>query len=174
MKTRGSGILLHVTSLPSPYGIGDLGPEAYRFADFLTDAGQRFWEVLPLSPTGGIYGHSPYSSFSTFAGNSLLISPELLCRDGLLTRSELEDAPSFPDHYVDYGSVAAFKEKLFALAFERFQNRGRERRGNWTAFCEQQSSWLEDSALFAVLKREFPLGSWRNWPPELRERKTGH
>jgi len=173
MKSRGSGILLHVTSLPSPYGIGDLGPEAYRFADFLAGAGQRFWEVLPLSPTLGVHGHSPYSSHSAFAGNPLLISPELLCREGLLTRAELEEAPAFPDRHLDYGKVVAFKEKLFSLAFERFQSRGRTWRGSWTAFCEQQASWLEDSALYTALKREIPSETWQDWPSELRDRKPG-
>jgi len=173
MKQRGSGILLHVTSLPSSYGIGDLGDGAYQFADFLAEAGQSFWQILPLSPTLAIHRHSPYSSFSAFAGNPLLISPEYLCRDGLLTRAELEAAPTFSTNRVDYEKAAAFKEQLFAVAFERFRSRGRGRVGSWIAFCEQQASWLEDYALFAVLKREFPLGSWRNWPPELRERKPG-
>jgi 4-alpha-glucanotransferase len=171
MNTRGSGILLHVTSLPSPCGIGDLGPGACRFVDFLADAGQRFWEILPLSPTLGSYGHSPYSSFSAFAGNPLLISPELLCREGLLNRVELEEMPVFPGNVVDYGRAAACKEKLLSLAFERFRGRGRPWRGSWIDFTEQQASWLEDYALFAALKGEFPSGTWAMWPPELRDRK---
>lgn len=171
MIRRASGILLHVTSLPSPYGIGDLGTGAYRFVDFLAETGQSFWQVLPLSPTAAVHSHSPYSSFSAFAGNPLLISPELLCRDSLLTRTELETAPSFSSDRVDYGIVAAFKEQLFTLAFDRF--RSGKRRGDWTAFCEQQNFWLADYALFAALKREFPHGTWQSWPPELRDRKRG-
>jgi len=173
MKPRGSGILLQVTSLPSSYGIGDLGDGAYQFADFLAEAGQSFWQILPLSPTLAIHRHSPYSSFSAFAGNPLLISPEYLCRDGLLTRAELEAAPTFSTNRVDYEKAAAFKEQLFAVAFERFRSRGRGRVGSWIAFCEQQASWLEDYALFAVLKRELPQGTWHSWPPELRDRKPG-
>ena len=96
MKNRGSGILLHITSLPSPYGIGDLGPWAYRFADFLTQAGQTYWQVLPLTPTDQGSGNSPYSSLSAFAGNTLLISPELLCEAGLLSREEISPPPFSP------------------------------------------------------------------------------
>jgi 4-alpha-glucanotransferase len=97
MNKRGSGILLHITSLPSSYGVGDLGPGAYRFADFLTGAKQTTWQVLPLNPTYPIYGNSPYSSISAFAGNTLLISPDLLIEEGLLSREDLEPVPPFPE-----------------------------------------------------------------------------
>jgi 4-alpha-glucanotransferase len=166
INQRGSGILFHLTSLPSPYGIGDLGDEAFRFADLLADAGQSFWQILPLSPTSAVHGHSPYSSFSAFAGNPLLISPEGLYRDGLLTRVEIEASPAFPQKRVDYGKAAAFKESLFNLAFERF----RGRRKGWSDFCEQQASWLEDHALFVALKKELSQRTWQAWPPELRDR----
>ena len=96
MMRRGSGILLHITSLPSPFGIGDLGPWAYRFADFLAETKQSFWQVLPLNPTALVRGNSPYSILSAFAGNSLLISPESLVAEGSLSRSDLKDSPSFP------------------------------------------------------------------------------
>src|SRR5579884_2913581 len=97
MKRRGSGILLHITSLPSPYGIGDLGPWAYKFVDFLSETKQSFWQILPLNPTSGGFGNSPYSSPSAFAGNPLLISPDLLVEDGLLLKSDIEDDSPFPD-----------------------------------------------------------------------------
>ncbi len=98
MKRRGSGILLHVTSLPSPFGVGDLGPEAYRFIDFLAESGQSYWQVLPLSPTMPVHGNSPYASTSAFAGSTLLISPELLVQEGLLDANDLQSAPQFPEH----------------------------------------------------------------------------
>src|SRR5258707_1688588 len=103
---RSSGILLHPTSLPGPYGIGDLGPEAFAFADFLAASGQRLWQMLPLGPTG--YGDSPYSSFSAFAGNTLLISPDRLLAEGLLPREAFSSLPSFPEQKVDFGSMHGF------------------------------------------------------------------
>jgi 4-alpha-glucanotransferase len=104
---RASGILLHPTSLPGPYGIGDLGPAAYKFVDFLVAAGQTYWQILPLGPTG--YGDSPYQTFSAFAGNPLLISPELLVEDGLFPATALDHAPPFPARWVDYGPVIDYK-----------------------------------------------------------------
>ena len=120
MKTRGSGILLHLTSLPSPYGIGDLGPWAYRFADFLAQGKQSYWQVLPLNPTDPISGNSPYSSPSAFAGNILLISPDLLEESGFLTKEDLEGHPSFPEARCDYASVIPYKAQLFHGAYVRF------------------------------------------------------
>src|SRR3989338_2388785 len=110
MNKRGSGILLHITSLFSPYGIGDMGPDAYRFADFLSEARQSFWQVLPLNPIGAVYGNSPYSSFSVFAGEPLLVSPGLMVKDGFLAKEDVLDAPSFPEEKVDYDAVRAYKE----------------------------------------------------------------
>ncbi|NVM26866.1 MAG: 4-alpha-glucanotransferase, partial [Desulfobacterales bacterium] len=101
MRRRGSGILLHIISLPSVYGIGDLGPEAYRFADFLAETKQSFWQILPLNPTDPAHGNSPYHSMSAFASNPLLISPELMVRDGLLTTSDVETVPDYPAGRVD-------------------------------------------------------------------------
>ncbi len=101
MDKRGSGILLHITSLPSPYGIGDLGPDARGFVDFLAKTGQSYWQILPLNLTSPAYGNSPYSSFSAFAGNSLLISPDLMAKEGLLEMSEIKDPPVFPAKKVD-------------------------------------------------------------------------
>src|SRR5262249_60795903 len=117
---RARGILLHPTSLPGPYGIGELGPAAERFVDFLTRAGQRVWQVLPLSPTG--YGDSPYQCFSAFAGNPLLISLEQLVLDGLLPASELDPLPDFAKQSIDYGRVIRFKLPLLERSFEAFRN----------------------------------------------------
>ena len=122
MKTRGSGILLHITSLPSPYGIGDMGSCAYRFADFLSQAKQHYWQILPLNPADPVYGNSPYHSISAFANNVLLISPELMVQDGFLSREDLEPVPNFPQRKVDYQTVIAYKERLFQIAYERFKN----------------------------------------------------
>src|SRR5271157_1295554 len=116
---RSSGILLHPTSLPGRFGSGDLGPEAYRFVDFLAAAGQRIWQVLPLGPTG--YGDSPYQLFSAFAGNPLLVSPELLAADGLLTPEELAQTPDFPLDAVDFGRVIRFRLPLLRTAYARFR-----------------------------------------------------
>ena len=116
---RASGILLHPTSLPGRFGVGDLGPSSRRFIDFLTETGQGWWQMLPLGPTG--YGNSPYQSHSSFAGEPSLISPELLVEDGFLDAHDLGDFPSLPDDSVNFGAVVAAKERLFRLAFERLK-----------------------------------------------------
>ena len=118
INTRRSGILLHPTSLPGLYGIGDLGPPAYRFADSLNRCGQTLWQVLPLGPTG--YGNSPYMCLSAFAGNPLLISIQLLVQEGLLTQKEIEMHPQLPAHRVDYGRVQEIKASLLSTAYARF------------------------------------------------------
>src|SRR4030095_1352346 len=118
-SSRSSGILLHPTSLPSPFGIGDLGDDAYRFVDFLQLSGQRLWQILPLGPTG--YGNSPYSSYSAFAGNTLLISPERLARSGLLTEGDFRGVPAFDDERIDFEDVASFKKSLLLNAYRRFK-----------------------------------------------------
>ena len=154
---RTSGILLHPTSLPSPFGIGDLGPEAYKFVDFLVEAGQTLWQVLPLGPTG--YGDSPYASYSAFAGNTLLISPERLVDDGLLDRTDLEEKPVGP---VDYGFAHQLKDKLLARAYERF-SKADQLRSEFGEFVERQSYWLDDYALFRALKDEHGGVAWTEW-----------
>jgi 4-alpha-glucanotransferase len=169
MDKRGSGILLHVTSLPSSYGVGDLGPEAYRFTDFLAQAKQSYWQVLPLNPTNPAYGNSPYSSISAFAGNTLLISPDLLIEEGLLCREDLEPIPPFPEGRCDFSEVIPYKEKLLERAYQRFNQYGK-RRESFEAFCSENSSWLEDFALFVVLKKHFGEKVWNQWPRELRDR----
>ncbi len=169
MRKRGSGILLHITSLPSPFGVGDLGPSAYRFADFLADARQSYWQVLPLSPTLPVYGNSPYSSVSTFAGNTLFISPEALVADGFLSGSEIESRPAFPEGRCDYEGAAAYKERLLRLAYDGFVKSGSDREG-FDCFCEEQASWLDTYALFVSIKRRMEGRSFCDWPPELRDR----
>jgi 4-alpha-glucanotransferase len=168
MSKRRSGILMHVTSLPSPFGIGDLGPGAYRFADFLAASGQKIWQVLPLSPTDPIEGNSPYSSPSAFAGNPLLVSPEHLVSDGLLSEQNLDSVPDLPADRVDYQAVIGYKNELFGRAFDRFSQA--QDRHEFEGFCFKNSHWLEDFALFAALKEHFSGEVWSDWEPDIRDR----
>lgn len=167
---RSSGLLLHPTSLPGPYGIGDLGPEAYAWVDTLVRAKQKWWQVLPLGPTG--YGDSPYQSFSAFAGNPYLISPDRLIADGLLKREDLGGV-RFPAGRVDFGAVIPFKVKLLARAWENFQaGAAKALRPLFDSFCAEQISWLDDLALFMALKEAHSGASWLTWEPELARRRT--
>jgi 4-alpha-glucanotransferase len=161
-QTRSSGILLHPTSLPGPFGIGDLGPEAYRFIDFLADTGQRLWQILPLGPTG--YGNSPYMSFSAFGGNGMLVSPERLVQDKLLEPSDLENGPDFPPGRVDFPAVIKYKMGLLRRSFGRFRA-ARDGRypEDYYAFVEQHAFWLEDYALFTALKEAHGGRVWTDW-----------
>jgi len=166
---RSSGVLLHPTSLPGPYGIGDLGPAAYAWVDQLAQAKQQWWQILPLGPTG--YGDSPYQSFSAFAGNPYLLSPELLSEDGLINNSDLAGV-SFPAHYVDFGPVIQFKKRLVARAWENFhRSRGGPLQAAFETFRNEQSQWLDDYALFMALKDAQGGRSWQEWPRELRRRE---
>jgi len=167
---RASGILLHITSLPSRFGIGDLGPEAYRFADFLRRAGQHCWQVLPLCPTDAIHGNSPYNSASAFAGNVLLISPEGMVREGFLKRGDLGGTPSFPVGDIDYPAVSVWKGHLFSKAFEVFRKDGRKHRDEFQAFCDDNTGWLDDYALFMALKGHYHGRAWNHWPRPIRDR----
>ncbi|MBN1103332.1 MAG: 4-alpha-glucanotransferase [Deltaproteobacteria bacterium] len=169
MTRRSSGILLHVTSLPSPFGIGDMGPGAYRYVDFLSETGQALWQILPLNPTDTASFDSPYHSTSAFACNPLLISPEFMVRDGLLSPSDLEPLPAFPLDRVDYHAVSVYKKGLFQKAFEAFRT-GSER-PDYRAFCEENAFWLEDFALYMALRRLYEGKTWREWPPEIRQRR---
>ena len=166
---RTSGILLSLTSLPSRHGIGDLGPSAYAFVDFCKEAGQRYWQILPINPTDGINGHSPYSSPSAFAGNSLLISLELLVEEGLLTSAELAKIPASTVTHVDYPKTVALKNKWLDKAFQRFAQRELP-----SAYCqfEANNTWLEDYALFIAIKRAYDGASWDQWPMPLRTRQA--
>src|SRR5215510_15366731 len=166
---RASGVLLHVTSLPSPYGIGDVGPTALRWIDCLHEAGQSWWQGLPLGPTG--YGNSPYQSLSSFAGNGLLISPDWLMEDGLLQSSDCE-MPSRSSTAVDYTVVIPFKHRLLERAWANFSAGPRpELRSAFEQFCYDQAHWLEDYALFRALKITYRGVSYLEWPSELVERK---
>ena len=167
---RSSGVLLHPTSLPGRFGAGDFGPEAYRFVDFLSRAGQRVWQVLPLGPTG--YGDSPYQSFSAFAGNPLLVSLEKLVEDGDLREQDLAGCPNFPNHTVDYAGVAQYRGPLLRKAAENFQARDTPaRREQYEAFCWQNAAWLDDYALFAALKRAHGGAPWNKWEPKIAARR---
>ncbi|MDQ5851730.1 MAG: 4-alpha-glucanotransferase [Chloroflexota bacterium] len=163
--TRGSGILLHPTSFPGRGGIGELGPAAYRFVDWLHAAGQQFWQILPLGPTG--YGDSPYASFSAFAGNPLLISLKVLANEGLVDAQALDSAPHFNEDSVEYGPVIEWKSALLRSAYETFvRRRPADLTGEWQAFCREEARWLDDYALFRALKNEHGGGAWNTWPRE--------
>lgn len=162
ITTRSCGILLHPTSLPGPYGIGDLGEQAYRFADKLLDAGARMWQVLPLGPTG--YGDSPYQSFSAFAGNPLLISPEKLVEAGVLGADDLKSAPAFPKDRVDYGALIPWKTALLRRAYENFRQRASDDGlAAFDSFCHEMAHWLDDYALFSALKTGHRDAVWTKW-----------
>lgn len=165
---RSSGVLLHPTSLPGPFGIGDIGPEAARFADWLAEAGQSVWQVLPLGPTG--FGDSPYQCFSAFAGNPLLISPEALVADGLLSMTDLAGAESFPSTHVDFGPVIQWKRALLTRAAGRFAAAPAALRAQHDAWCADQSAWLDDYTLFMALKDAHGGAPWCEWSAPLRSR----
>jgi 4-alpha-glucanotransferase len=171
MFLRSSGILLHPTSLPGPFGVGDLGREAWRFADFLAAAGQRIWQVLPLGPTG--YGDSPYQCFSAFAGNPIVISPEKLVVQGLLSAADLEQAEDFPANSVDYASVNRFKRQLLERAFINFHQQGSSGlRERFREFQSANASWLDDYALFMALKEAHGGESvWTRWEEGAAQRR---
>jgi 4-alpha-glucanotransferase len=163
---RASGILLHPSSLPGPFGVGDLGPEAFRFTDFLAASGQSLWQILPLGPPD--HGGSPYSSYSAFAGNTLLISPERLFEEGLLTKLDLDAAPSLPTERVDFAQASKTKDALLEKAFARFQTSGNaELRIKFEEFANQNAAWLDDYALFRALKHRHGGAAWTEWDRSL-------
>jgi 4-alpha-glucanotransferase len=166
---RSSGILLHPTSFPSRFGIGDLGLEAYRFIDFLRETAQSYWQILPLGPTG--YGNSPYASYSAMAGNPLLISPEKLRDEGLLSDEDFVNIPEFPFQKVDYDLVIQTKVPLLKKACENFRAHATPlQQTEFTGFCDSKAYWLEDFALFMALKDTHEGTSWHTWEPELVKR----
>lgn len=162
-----SAILMHVTSLPGPFGIGDLGPEAYRWLDFLKSARVGWWQVLPLGPTG--YGDSPYQSFSSFAGNPNLVSPQLMYEEGLIDQEHLDVRLDFPANRVDFTSVIEWKRGLFQVAFMRLTDLP-QLRNEFEQFRHNQHIWLDDFSLFMTIKAQENGRPWSLWPPALRDR----
>jgi 4-alpha-glucanotransferase len=160
---------MHVTSLPSPYGIGDLGTAAYAWVDRLHDAGQRWWQALPLGPSG--CGNSPYSALSSFAGNTLLVSPDLLIEDGLLSPSDCEEGRRLPKNVVDFDSVIAFKHRLLEQAWRNFDSSARPELGaDFERFCSEEAHWLDDYSLFRALKAHLQGADLLDWPKDLLRR----
>ncbi|HEY9631274.1 MAG TPA: 4-alpha-glucanotransferase [Coleofasciculaceae cyanobacterium] len=167
--SRASGILLHPTSFPSRFGIGDLGTEAYRFIDFLAASGQQIWQILPLGPTA--YGDSPYQCFSAIAGNPMLISPEILNGKGLLTEEDFNDFPELPLR-IDFGWVIHVKTLLLRKASDNFKQRATpEQHQEFEAFCQGAADWLEDYALFRAVKDAHGGASWNTWDQAIAQRK---
>ncbi|MFC1593956.1 4-alpha-glucanotransferase [Candidatus Omnitrophota bacterium] len=169
-EKRESGILLHISSLPSPYGIGDLGPGAYHFVDVIAKAKQHLWQILPLNPTDTVYGSSPYHSISTFAGNPLFISPELMHKDGLLEKAEINCPHKFSQKQVDYESVTEYKRRLLSIAYERFKNQ--TNKDTYIHFCDENAQWLQDFAMFVAFKAHFKNAIWTKWPQAIVNRKS--
>ena len=167
---RASGVLVHPTSFPSPYAIGDLGESAYEFIDFLKSAKQKLWQILPLGPTG--YGDSPYQSFSSFAGNHYLISPDILKEQGLLTESEMGEIPAHNPRAIDYGEAISYKLGILKTAFNNFKKSAApSAKSALTKFCKANKDWLDDYALFAALKEHHNGLEWFKWPKDIATRE---
>ncbi|MEL6930568.1 MAG: 4-alpha-glucanotransferase [Cyanobacteria bacterium J06600_6] len=167
---RASGVLLHPTSLPSRFGIGDLGENAYRFVDFLANSDQQIWQILPIGPTG--YGNSPYLSYSALAGNPLLISPEILFHQDLLTSEEVQNTPDFPLDRVDFDGVIATKMPLLRRASDRFKIQASAADSEeFQRFCNRHNDWLSDYALFMSLKAAHGGSGWNQWSENIAQRQ---
>jgi 4-alpha-glucanotransferase len=167
---RASGILLHVTCLPSRFGIGDLGSSAFDWIDRLADAAQAWWQVLPLGPTG--FGHSPYQALSSFAANPLVISPDRLIEDGLLKVSDC-DGESFPSDYVDFERVVPFKEQILARAWQNYRGGARkDLKAAFEQFCHEKASLQNEPALFMALRAKFEQAPFLQWPQEFARRES--
>ena len=169
---RTAGILMHISSLPGPYGIGDLGKPAKSFADFLHRTGQSHWQLLPLNPTSKATGHSPYSSISAFAGNTLLISPDLLVESGLLQKSDLQKKTTSLSGKVNYDEAEVNKRVILEKAYLRFcSESSRKDKERFRSFCKREKLWLDDFALFVSLKKRFNDKPWYQWPESFRDRR---
>lgn len=169
LSKRASGVLLHITSLPGPFGVGDLGPEAYRFAGFLEASGQTWWQMFPIGPTS--FSFSPYQSTSAFAGNPLLISLEKLVDQGLLARDDIKLTKPFPQGRAYYSQAARYKELRLQKAFHTFQQSGDAEQSKFEAFCTENEAWLSDYAYFCALKQKHNRLPWNKWPVEWRLHK---
>ena len=162
IEKRTSGILFHLTSLPGKHGIGDLGPAARNFIDFLAASGQSYWQFLPTGPTSTAFDNSPYMCRSVFAGNHLLISLELLQESNFLSANDLADPPEFSEYFVDYPKVTSYKNALLKRAFENFSHS--EPSSQFKKFCHDHKKWLDDFALFMIFREEFDTSPWYEWP----------
>lgn len=169
-QPRTAGILLHITSLPSPFGIGDLGPEAERFAEFLNQSGQRYWQILPLNPTGEDHAFSPYSAVSGMAGNPLLISPEVMAKDGLVSTQDLKQFYVANHGKVNYREATLVREVLFEKGFRTFLSNP-QTHPPFREFCRRESHWLDDFALYTVLKEQHENKPWYEWPTPYKQRQ---
>jgi 4-alpha-glucanotransferase len=167
-EKRAAGILMPLTSLPSAYGIGDMGPLANSFADFLYRCRQRYWQILPVTSIEKEQGYSPYSPASSVAGNIWLISPELLAEDGLLTKDELSSFQAHSTDHVDYEKVVTLKNGIFEKAYTNFRSKKQE---PFEAFCHREAWWLDDYALYRTLKEHFKDNPWHQWPEDYKTRK---
>ncbi|MBE9583525.1 malto-oligosyltrehalose synthase [Mucilaginibacter sp. JRF] len=167
---RGSGLLMHITSLPSSFGVGDMGPQATAFADALSNSLQKYWQLLPLSPTEMVNAHSPYSSFSSMAGNTLLISPELLAADGLLSAADLKENTLPSKNEADYEGAERIKKHLFNIAWANFKKLDGVLQNDFTVFCREQSAWLDDFALYVVIKQQHGGKPWFEWHQDYKQR----
>jgi 4-alpha-glucanotransferase len=165
---RGSGVLLHLSSLPSPFGIGDMGPGAFRFIEHLAAAGQRYWQLLPLNPSNPENGESPYFSASTFAVNPLLISPDIMASDGMIDDGDITPCPAYSAEKVDFNAVREFKHTLLCKAWKRFMRSAPDK--NFDGFCRNQAWWLDDYCLFEAFKRTKGNAPWTAWPHAMRDR----
>ncbi len=166
---RSSGILAHISSLASGFGVGDLGPAAFGFADFLARTGQSYWQILPVNPPTVNSLHCPYSAVSAFAGDPLYISPKLLHRSGLLSKEDISNVGNFPAGRVDYTRADSIKQRLLKRAYKAFKSK---KDAAFDQFCIDQSRWLDDFALFMVLRDKFGTGFFNQWPREFRDRDS--
>ena len=169
MNKRASGVLLHITSLPSKYGIGDFGPQAYQFADFLSKAKQSYWQILPLNPPHNRINISPYNCLSAFAGNTSLISPELLYKSGYIKKSDIPGTAGFPENVLDYKKAESFRAIIFSKLFD--SEKLKKESKSFENFCTENKNWLNDYALFIALIKHFKTTDWAKWPKQIRDRK---
>jgi 4-alpha-glucanotransferase len=164
---------MHITSLPGNYGIGDIGPEAYKFVKMMKNAGLHFWQILPVNPFDVSRTYSPYSPLSAFAGNTLLISPELLKEQKLIDKAEEIKTFKKPGH-AHFEKAEKLKKKLIEHAYVRFKkNQDQQLIDSFHSFCNQEKYWLDDYALFVTIKQQLGNSEWHNWPQELRDREHG-
>lgn len=168
MRQRGAGILIHISSLPSRFGIGDIGPASYRFVDFLADSNLHYWQILPLNPTDPKYDNSPYHCLSAFGTNPLFISLEKMIQDGFLDINDIKSIPDFDQTTVEYEKVINYKTDLFNQAYERFKEKIDPA---FYTFCQDNAWWLDDFSLFSALKNYYSPLSWTQWPDNLKWRR---